>query len=61
MELLSVLHRLIVTRESPSIQLAVLELVRQIVCAAQEHVKEKRHSAEGESKKKVKRKEVYSA
>lgn len=45
-ELLSVLHRLIVTRESPSIQLAVLELVRQIVCAAQEHVKEKRHSTE---------------
>uniref|UniRef100_A0A673MTI6 HEAT repeat-containing protein 5A n=1 Tax=Sinocyclocheilus rhinocerous TaxID=307959 RepID=A0A673MTI6_9TELE len=47
-ELLSILHRLIVTRESPSIQLAVLELVRQIVCAAQEHVKEKRHSAEAE-------------
>ncbi|XP_052001078.1 HEAT repeat-containing protein 5A isoform X2 [Xyrauchen texanus] len=45
-ELLSVLHRLIVTRESPSIQQAVLELVHQIVCAAQEHVKEKRHSAE---------------
>ncbi|XP_057200170.1 HEAT repeat-containing protein 5A isoform X1 [Triplophysa rosa] len=45
-ELLSVLHRLLVTRESPSIQLAVLELVRQVVCAAQEHVKEKRHSAE---------------
>uniref|UniRef100_A0A671MD20 HEAT repeat-containing protein 5A n=1 Tax=Sinocyclocheilus anshuiensis TaxID=1608454 RepID=A0A671MD20_9TELE len=45
-ELLSVLHRLIVTRESPSIQLAVLELVRQIVCAAQEHVNEKRHSKE---------------
>ncbi|XP_073682977.1 HEAT repeat-containing protein 5A isoform X1 [Garra rufa] len=45
-ELLSVLHRLLVTRESPSIQLAVLELVRMIVCAAQEHVKEKRHSAE---------------
>ncbi|XP_072545928.1 HEAT repeat-containing protein 5A isoform X2 [Salminus brasiliensis] len=45
-ELLSVLHRLIVTRESPGIQLAVLELVRQVVCAAQEHVKEKRHSAE---------------
>lgn len=51
MELLSVLHRLIVTRESPSIQLAVLELVWQIVCAAQEHVKEKRHSAEGKSQK----------
>ncbi|XP_051502390.1 HEAT repeat-containing protein 5A isoform X1 [Myxocyprinus asiaticus] len=45
-ELLSVLHRLIVTRESPSIHMAVLELVHQIVCAAQEHVKEKRHSAE---------------
>ncbi|MCJ8737086.1 hypothetical protein PDJAM_G00019790 [Pangasius djambal] len=45
-ELLSVLHRLIVTRESPRIQLAVLELVRQVVCATQEHVKEKRHSAE---------------
>uniref|UniRef100_A0A8C8K367 HEAT repeat-containing protein 5A n=1 Tax=Oncorhynchus tshawytscha TaxID=74940 RepID=A0A8C8K367_ONCTS len=47
-ELLSVLHRLIVTREAPGVQLAVLELVRQVVCAAQEHVKEKRHSAEGE-------------
>ncbi|KAI4902189.1 hypothetical protein NFI96_029558 [Prochilodus magdalenae] len=45
-ELLCVLHRLIVTRESPEIQLAVMELVRQVVCAAQEHVKEKRHSAE---------------
>ncbi|XP_062863467.1 HEAT repeat-containing protein 5A [Trichomycterus rosablanca] len=45
-ELLSVLHRLIVTRESPQIQLAVLQLVKQVVCAAQEHVKEKRHSAE---------------
>lgn len=52
MELLSVLHRLIVTRESPRIQLAVLELVQQIICAAQEHVREKRHSAEGESKPK---------
>uniref|UniRef100_A0A674A255 HEAT repeat-containing protein 5A n=1 Tax=Salmo trutta TaxID=8032 RepID=A0A674A255_SALTR len=47
-ELLSVLHRLIVTREAPGVQLAVLELVRQVVCAAQEHVKERRHSAEGE-------------
>uniref|UniRef100_A0A3B3SQ46 HEAT repeat containing 5A n=1 Tax=Paramormyrops kingsleyae TaxID=1676925 RepID=A0A3B3SQ46_9TELE len=45
-ELLSVLHRLIVTRESPGVQLAVLELVRQVVCAAQERVREKRHSAE---------------
>ncbi|XP_035465938.2 HEAT repeat-containing protein 5A isoform X2 [Scophthalmus maximus] len=45
-ELLSVLHRLMVTRESPSVHLAVLELLRQIVTAAQEHVREKRHSAE---------------
>ncbi|KAM7376460.1 hypothetical protein PAMP_006191 [Pampus punctatissimus] len=45
-ELLSVLHRLMVTREAVSIQLAVLDLLRQIVTAAQEHVREKRHSAE---------------
>lgn len=45
-ELLSVLHRLMVTRESVSVQLAVLDLLRQIVTAAHEHVKEKRHSAE---------------
>uniref|UniRef100_UPI0037E9B09A HEAT repeat-containing protein 5A n=1 Tax=Semicossyphus pulcher TaxID=241346 RepID=UPI0037E9B09A len=45
-ELLSVLHRLMVTRESESVQLAVLDLLRQIVTAAQEHVREKRHSAE---------------
>ena len=48
MELLSVLHRLMVTRESVPVQLAVLDLLRQIVTAAQEHVREKRHSAEGE-------------
>ncbi|XP_070776216.1 HEAT repeat-containing protein 5A [Enoplosus armatus] len=45
-ELLSVLHRLMVTRESVSVQLAVLDLLRQIVTAAQELVREKRHSAE---------------
>uniref|UniRef100_A0AAY4A7U5 HEAT repeat-containing protein 5A n=1 Tax=Denticeps clupeoides TaxID=299321 RepID=A0AAY4A7U5_9TELE len=45
-ELLTVLRRLMVTRESVSVQLAVLQLVRQVVCAALEHVKEKRHSAE---------------
>ncbi|XP_031160512.2 HEAT repeat-containing protein 5A isoform X3 [Sander lucioperca] len=45
-ELLSVLHRLMVTRESVSVQLAVLDLLRQIVTATQEHVREKRHSAE---------------
>lgn len=45
-ELLTVLHRVILTRESPAIQLASLEVVRQIICAAQEHVKEKRRSAE---------------
>lgn len=46
-ELLSVLHRLMVTRELPCVQLSVLELLRQIVTAAQEHIREKRHSAEG--------------
>ncbi|KAK5857880.1 hypothetical protein PBY51_011093 [Eleginops maclovinus] len=45
-ELLSVLHRLMVTRESVSVQLAVLDLLRQVVTAAHEHVKERRHSAE---------------
>nr|XP_033808052.1 HEAT repeat-containing protein 5A isoform X2 [Geotrypetes seraphini] len=45
-ELLNVLHRLILTRESPDIQLAALEVGRQILCAVQEHVKEKRRSAE---------------
>ncbi|XP_029973021.1 LOW QUALITY PROTEIN: HEAT repeat-containing protein 5A [Salarias fasciatus] len=45
-ELVSVLHRLMVTRESACVQLAVLDLLRQIVTAAQELVREKRHSAE---------------
>ncbi|XP_057344489.1 HEAT repeat-containing protein 5A isoform X1 [Manis pentadactyla] len=45
-ELLNVLHRVILTRESSCIQLASLEVVRQIIYAAQEHVKEKRRSAE---------------
>ncbi|KAG7465627.1 hypothetical protein MATL_G00155510 [Megalops atlanticus] len=45
-ELLNVMHRLIVTRESAGVQEAVLQLVRQVVCAAQEHVRERRHSAE---------------
>uniref|UniRef100_UPI00398F8C3B HEAT repeat-containing protein 5A isoform X3 n=1 Tax=Pristiophorus japonicus TaxID=55135 RepID=UPI00398F8C3B len=45
-ELLNVLHRLILTRESPFIQLAVIDVVEQIIRAAQEHVKEKRRSAE---------------
>lgn len=36
-----------VTREAVSVQLPVLDLLRQIVTAAQEHVREKRHSAEG--------------
>ncbi|XP_054827797.1 HEAT repeat-containing protein 5A [Eublepharis macularius] len=45
-ELLNVLHRLTLTRESPDIQLAALEVVRQILFAAQEHIKEKRRSAE---------------
>ncbi|XP_019374461.1 PREDICTED: HEAT repeat-containing protein 5A isoform X1 [Gavialis gangeticus] len=45
-ELLNVLHRLILTRELPDIQLAALEVVRQILFASQEHVREKRRSAE---------------
>ncbi|XP_060939458.1 HEAT repeat-containing protein 5A [Limanda limanda] len=45
-ELLSVLHRLMVTRESVCVQLAVMDLLSQVVTAAQEHVREKRHSAE---------------
>ncbi|KAJ7344919.1 hypothetical protein JRQ81_000869 [Phrynocephalus forsythii] len=45
-ELLNVLHRLLLTRESPDIQLAALGVVQQILLAAQEHVKEKRRSAE---------------
>ncbi|XP_072123379.1 HEAT repeat-containing protein 5A isoform X1 [Mobula birostris] len=45
-ELLNVLHRLIVTRESPLIQLAAVDVVEQIIRAAQEHVREKRRSAE---------------
>ncbi|KAM6462239.1 HEAT repeat-containing protein 5A isoform 2-T2 [Liasis olivaceus] len=45
-ELLNVLHRLILTRESPDIQFAALEVVQQILFAAEEHVKEKRRSAE---------------
>ncbi|XP_069494576.1 HEAT repeat-containing protein 5A isoform X2 [Ambystoma mexicanum] len=45
-ELLSVLHRLLLTRESPDIQLAALEVAQQVLGAAQEHVKERRRSAE---------------
>ncbi|XP_029140007.1 HEAT repeat-containing protein 5A, partial [Protobothrops mucrosquamatus] len=45
-ELLNVLHRLILTRESPDIQLAALQVVQQILFATQEHIKEKRRSAE---------------
>uniref|UniRef100_A0A669BLL6 HEAT repeat-containing protein 5A n=1 Tax=Oreochromis niloticus TaxID=8128 RepID=A0A669BLL6_ORENI len=45
-ELLSVLHRLMLTRESISVQLAVLDLLQRIVAAAHEHIREKRHSAE---------------
>lgn len=48
MELLSVLHRLMLTREAERVQLSVLELLQQVVSAAQELLQEKRHSAEGE-------------
>lgn len=52
-ELLSVLHRLMVTRESACVQLAVLELLQKIMTAAQEHVREKRYSAEGKNTSRV--------
>ncbi|XP_053331518.1 HEAT repeat-containing protein 5A [Spea bombifrons] len=45
-ELVSVLHRLILTRESPEVQHLALEVVRQILSATQEHVRERRRSAE---------------
>ncbi|CAL8233951.1 unnamed protein product, partial [Arctogadus glacialis] len=45
-ELVCVLHRVMVTREGAELQPAVLQLVQQIVRAAQEHVREKRYSAE---------------
>lgn len=49
-ELLSVLHRLMLTREAECVQLSVLELLQQVVSAAQELLQEKRHSAEGEGR-----------
>ncbi|TNN87383.1 HEAT repeat-containing protein 5A [Liparis tanakae] len=55
-ELLLVLHRLMVTRESPGVQLSVFHLLRQIVMSSQELVRERRHSAEvddGASEKEV--------
>ncbi|XP_075700503.1 HEAT repeat-containing protein 5A isoform X2 [Rhinoderma darwinii] len=45
-ELISVLHRLLLMRESSEIQLLALEVGKQILNAAQEHVQERRRSAE---------------
>ncbi|OCT68730.1 HEAT repeat-containing protein 5A isoform X2 [Xenopus laevis] len=45
-ELISVLHRLLLMRESSEVQLLVLEVGRQILNAAQDHVRERRRSAE---------------
>ncbi|KAM4013424.1 HEAT repeat-containing protein 5A isoform 4-T4 [Anomaloglossus baeobatrachus] len=45
-ELISVLHRLLLMRESSEIQLLALEVGKQILSAAQEHVQERRRSAE---------------
>ncbi|KAM5129642.1 HEAT repeat-containing protein 5A [Mantella aurantiaca] len=45
-ELVSVLHRLLLMRESSEVQLLALEVGRQILGATQEHVKERRRSAE---------------
>ncbi|KAM3918608.1 HEAT repeat-containing protein 5A isoform 2-T2 [Leptodactylus fuscus] len=45
-ELISVLHRLLLMRESPEIQLLALEVAKLILNATQEHVQERRRSAE---------------
>ncbi|XP_077117159.1 HEAT repeat-containing protein 5A isoform X2 [Ranitomeya variabilis] len=45
-ELISVLHRLLLMRESSEIQLLALEVGKQILSAAKEHVQERRRSAE---------------
>ncbi|CAI9593308.1 unnamed protein product, partial [Staurois parvus] len=45
-ELVSVLHRLLLMRESSEVQLLALEVGRQILGASQEHVQERRRSAE---------------
>ncbi|KAM4691047.1 HEAT repeat-containing protein 5A [Rhinophrynus dorsalis] len=45
-ELVTVLHRLLLMRESPEVQLLALEVGKQILNAAQEHVRERRRSAE---------------
>ncbi|XP_044127665.1 HEAT repeat-containing protein 5A [Bufo gargarizans] len=45
-ELISVLHRLLLMRESSEIQLLALEVAKQILSATQEHVQERRRSAE---------------
>ncbi|KAJ3613171.1 hypothetical protein NHX12_019423 [Muraenolepis orangiensis] len=45
-ELVCVLHRVMMTREGAELHLAVLQLVQQMVLAAQEHVRERRYSAE---------------
>uniref|UniRef100_UPI00358E5931 HEAT repeat-containing protein 5B isoform X2 n=1 Tax=Myxine glutinosa TaxID=7769 RepID=UPI00358E5931 len=45
-ELLSVLHRLLLTRDIPRVHFLILAVTRQAVRAAQEHVSEKRRSTE---------------
>ncbi|XP_032821133.2 HEAT repeat-containing protein 5B isoform X4 [Petromyzon marinus] len=45
-ELLNVLHRLLLTRDVPVVQLAVVDVVTQTIRATLEHIKEKRRSAE---------------
>ncbi|XP_077394832.1 HEAT repeat-containing protein 5A isoform X2 [Festucalex cinctus] len=47
-ELLSVLHRLMVTRETACVQAAMMDLLEGVVTAAQERVREKRRSAEAD-------------
>ncbi|KAG8123478.1 hypothetical protein E2320_019060 [Naja naja] len=50
-ELLSVLHRLLLTCNPPSVQLLVTEVVQQIIRAAQDHLQEKRNTLNEEDAK----------
>ncbi|XP_015671481.1 HEAT repeat-containing protein 5B [Protobothrops mucrosquamatus] len=50
-ELLSVLHRLLLTCNPPSVQLLVTEVVQQIIRAAQDHLQDKRNTLNEEDAK----------
>lgn len=43
-ELLNVLHRLLLTRDPPSVQLQVTAVVQETICSAHEHLEQLRNS-----------------